>query len=108
MRLTNISIQDCVNVKYICKVICRRSAYLISAATSAIINRMAVSPVTIAFDGTVYRKHPKYKELLKEKIKVLIDPNITVNMIFTSVLMIYSVHHVRKVGESSLNWTFSC
>lgn len=85
MRLKNITIQDCVNVKYICKVICRRSAHLISAGISAIINRMALSPVTIAFDGGVYRKHPKYKDLLKEKIKGMINPNIQVgiNSIFS-------------------------
>lgn len=78
MKLKNITIQDCVNVKYICKVICRRSAHLIAAAISTIVNRMAVSPLTIAFDGSFYRKHPKYKEILREKIKGMINPNIQV------------------------------
>lgn len=74
--------QDCINVRYICKTICRRSASLLSAAVATIVNRMAVRHVTVAYDGGVYKKHPKYKEHLREKIKGLVNPEIAVSEIF--------------------------
>ncbi|XKL68834.1 hypothetical protein PGB90_006603 [Kerria lacca] len=76
MQLNNASLQDCVNVKYICKVIVRRSAYLIAAAISAVVNKMGVTPIAIAFSGSLFKKHHKYKDLLHNKVKGMINPEI--------------------------------
>lgn len=79
MQLNNASLQDCVNVKYICKVIVRRSAYLIAAAISAVVNKMGVTPIAIAFSGSLFKKHHKYKDLLHNKVKGMINPEIQVS-----------------------------
>ncbi len=78
-QIQSVSQLDCVNVKYIVKMICRRSAFLLSAAIATLINKMAISPVTIAIDGGMYRHHPTYKDMLKERIKCMINPKIEVS-----------------------------
>lgn len=79
LEIPEVSMHDCVNVKYLVKIICQRSATLLSAAICTLITKMNVSPITIAIDGGMYRNHPTYKDMLQEKIKCMINPSIQVS-----------------------------
>lgn len=71
----NPSDQDCVNVRYICELVSRRSAHLVSAALATLILKMGDPDITIGVDGSVYRFHPRVHDLMTKKIQELIPPN---------------------------------
>lgn len=71
----NPSDQDCVNIRYVCECVSRRAAHLVSAAIAAIILRMGYEDITIGVDGSLYRFHPTFHDLMTEKIKELVPAN---------------------------------
>lgn len=78
--LTEIGIEkpsdeDCVNVRYVCESITRRAAHLVSAALAVLILKMGDPDIVIGADGSVYRFHPKFHDLMVEKIRELIPAN---------------------------------
>lgn len=82
LEIPSVSLVDCVNVKYIIKIICQRSASLLSAAICTLITKINESPITVAIDGGMYRNHPTYKDWIQEKVRCMINPNIQVSWIF--------------------------
>lgn len=67
--------EDCVIVWYACECISRRAAHLVSAALATLILRVGDPDITIGVDGSVYRFHPKFHDLMTEKIKELVPSN---------------------------------
>lgn len=57
----------------------RRAAHLASAGVATLINKMNVESVTVGVDGTLYRKHPYFHDLMIDKILDLISPNVKVS-----------------------------
>lgn len=78
LEIPSVTTVDCVNVRYITRSLCRRSANLLSAGIATLLNRMNTTPVTVAIDGGMYRNHPTYKDMLKEKIRCMVNPKIQV------------------------------
>ena len=70
---------DCANVLYVCQCVSRRAAYLAAAGVSVLLNRIKEKHVTVAVDGSVYRFHPHFHNLMVEKISQLIVPGIEVS-----------------------------
>ncbi|EFN77102.1 hexokinase type 2 isoform X1 [Harpegnathos saltator] len=68
LGLRNVSDQDCENVRYVCSVVSRRAAYLVSAGIAALLNKMGENDVTVGIDGSVYRYHPHFHDLMVAKI----------------------------------------
>lgn len=90
LEAESVSAQDCVNIRYITNTICKRSAHLLSAAIATLINKMSVTPSTVGIDGGFYRNHSKYPEMIKDKIKCMINPNIQV-IIFQLLLSLFRI-----------------
>lgn len=67
--------EDCENVRYICERISTRAAHLVSAGIAALINRMDDKNVVVGVDGSVYRFHPKFHDLMTAKIEELVKPD---------------------------------
>lgn len=67
---------DCMNIRYAAECISRRSANLVAAGLSVILNKMNEKDVTIGVDGSVYRYHPFYHQLLVDKINELVKSGI--------------------------------
>ncbi|CRL03949.1 CLUMA_CG017070, isoform A [Clunio marinus] len=67
--------EDCVNVRYVCESVTRRSAHLVATALATLILRMGDPDITIGVDGSVYRHHPKFDDLMTKKVKELIPSN---------------------------------
>lgn len=63
-------------VKLICSRISTRAAHLVSAAVSTILNKMQRPYTTVAVDGSVYKFHPHFHQLLEEKTLQLVKPEI--------------------------------
>lgn len=79
LGMRNVSDQDCENVRYVCSVVSRRAAHLSSAGIAALLNKMEENNVTVGIDGSVYRFHPHFHDLMTAKISEL--QNYKVRMI---------------------------
>lgn len=75
--------EDCANVRYICECISSRAAHLSSAGIAALINKMNDPSVTVGVDGSVYRFHPKFHDLMMEKIRELVHDHIQFNIMLS-------------------------
>ena len=72
--------EDCANVRFVCEVISTRAAHISAAGVATLLNKMGKKHVTVAVDGSVYRFHPHFHDLMVNKIKQLINPDITVRI----------------------------
>jgi len=66
--IRSVSIRECKMVRRICETVSTRAAYLASAATAVLLNRMQRPHVTIGIDGSLYRFHPQFHNLMVQKI----------------------------------------
>ena len=73
---------DCANVRYVCECVSRRAASLAAAGVAVLLNRINEESVTVAVDGSVYRFHPHFHNLMVEQISHLIKPGIKVRIQF--------------------------
>lgn len=67
---------DCMNIRYAAECVSRRSAHLVAAGLAVILNKMNRNDVTIGVDGSVYKYHPFYHQLLVNKVNELLKPGI--------------------------------
>jgi hexokinase len=74
MDILNPSDEDCENVKLVCSRVSTRAAYLVSAAIATILNKIKRPHTTVGVDGSVYRYHPHFHDLMEKKISELINP----------------------------------
>ncbi|XP_055694283.1 hexokinase type 2 isoform X2 [Lutzomyia longipalpis] len=75
--------EDCANVRYICECISRRAAHLVSAGIAVLINKMEEPNVTVGVDGSVYRFHPKFHDLMMEKTRQYVNPGINFDLMLS-------------------------
>ncbi|XP_011506332.1 PREDICTED: hexokinase type 2-like isoform X1 [Ceratosolen solmsi marchali] len=71
LGIRNATDQDCENVRFVCSVVSRRAAHLVSAGLAALLIKMGENNVTVGVDGSVYRFHPHFHDLMVEKISML-------------------------------------
>lgn len=76
----NVTDNDCINVRYICECISRRSAVLVAAALAALVNKINQPFVTIGIDGSVYNEHPHYHHILTTTIMKLLKRGVQVTL----------------------------
>lgn len=76
LGLNHATDQDCSNVRYICECVSRRAAHLVSAGVATLINKIQQDSVTVGIDGSVYRFHPHFHDLMMEKMADLVKPGI--------------------------------
>ncbi|XP_052772020.1 hexokinase-2-like isoform X2 [Mya arenaria] len=74
--VTNYTSEDCKIVKYICTLVSARAAFLSSAGLATIINKLEKPEITIAVDGSLYRFHPRFHNLMVLKIQELVKPGL--------------------------------
>ncbi|XP_076468592.1 hexokinase type 2-like [Babylonia areolata] len=67
---------DCKIVKYICTLISARAAFLAASGVSTLINRLNLPDITVGVDGSLYRFHPRFPNLMHIKIQELINPGL--------------------------------
>lgn len=76
LGLNNATEEDCEDVRFICECVSTRAAHLVSCGIATLINKMNEPFVTVGVDGSVYRFHPKFHNIMVSKIKSLIKPGI--------------------------------
>ncbi|CAI9739073.1 hexokinase-2-like isoform X1 [Octopus vulgaris] len=77
------TLEDCKIVKYVCALISARAAFLASAGISTLINSLKRPEVTVAIDGSLYRFHPRFHNLMSLKIQELVDPSYKFKLVLS-------------------------
>ena len=57
-----------------------RAAHLCAAGIATLLNRIGKPFVTVGVDGSVYRFHPTFKQILDQKTAQLVEPNLEVRL----------------------------
>jgi len=83
LELVTHNEQDYRLVRHVCSLVSRRAAYLASAGIACLLNKMGRREVTIGIDGSLYRFHPFFHDLMMEKVKQLIRPDISFKMMLS-------------------------
>ncbi|GLV44227.1 Hexokinase A [Carabus blaptoides fortunei] len=83
LGLDHATDQDCMNVRYVCECVSRRAAHLVSAGIATLINKMDEKSVTVGIDGSVYRFHPYFHDLMTEKISELVSSDIEFDLMLS-------------------------
>ena len=60
-----------------------RAAHLVSAAVATILNKINRPCTTVGVDGSVYKYHPNFHNLMVEKIAQLLKPELTFNLMLS-------------------------
>uniref|UniRef100_A0A158R5I8 Phosphotransferase n=1 Tax=Syphacia muris TaxID=451379 RepID=A0A158R5I8_9BILA len=76
LGIEEFSVLDCIGIAYVCTIVSTRAAHLCAAGIATLLQRMNKPFVTIGVDGSVYRFHPKFPELLNTKIGELVSSNL--------------------------------
>ncbi|KAK7089900.1 hypothetical protein V1264_024988 [Littorina saxatilis] len=79
-----ISEYDCMLVKFVCRIVLRRAAYLAAAALASMVKHVHQRDITVAIDGSLWRAHPRFKEEMKAQAKIFAGPDFNVK--FESIL----------------------
>ena len=72
MDISGATLADCAVLHLICSRVSRRSAHLTSAVIACLLRRMDRPKTIIGVDGSVYRCHPHYKNVINEKVSQLL------------------------------------
>ncbi|XP_077287560.1 hexokinase A isoform X2 [Arctopsyche grandis] len=83
LGLPHATDQDCANVRFICECVSMRAAHLVSAGIATLINKMGEPHVTVGIDGSVYRFHPHFHDLMVERISQLVTPGIKFDLMLS-------------------------
>nr|CAB3253285.1 hexokinase-2-like [Phallusia mammillata] len=69
---------DCEVVIRVCEAVSKRAAHLCAAGVAAVARKIKANhpekddlSITVGVDGTVYKKHPTFSNLMNEKVKLL-------------------------------------
>ncbi|XP_050302605.1 hexokinase type 2-like [Anthonomus grandis grandis] len=81
--ITDASEQDMIDLRYICQLVSTRSAYLCAADASVLIKRIGEPDVVVGIDGSVYKFHPLFRRIMKEKMKDLLDPSFKFDLMLS-------------------------
>lgn len=81
--INEVSDEDVRNVQLICQRVSTRAAYLVSTAVATLLNRMEKPHSTVGVDGSVYRHHPHFHNIMVKKIRELTDPRFAFDLMLS-------------------------
>lgn len=93
---------------------------MVSAGLAMLLNKMNEKKVTIGVDGSVYRYHPHFHNLMMEKIRELVNPDIEVGLAqsrtfdVTNTISVYShtpvftSPRIWSLGDRSTSINIGC
>jgi len=71
LGMPDASEEDCSAVRYICECVSRRAGFMASAGISALLKKMDYHDVVVAIDGSVFRYHPHFPNIMRSRIAQL-------------------------------------
>jgi hexokinase len=68
LGLSDVSDGDCSAVRLICECVSRRAGFMVSAGITALLKKMDYHDVVVAIDGSVFRYHPHFPNIMRSRI----------------------------------------
>jgi len=69
--MDNVSDEDCSALRYVCECVSRRAGFMVSAGLTALLKKMDYKDVVVAIDGSVFRFHPHFPNIMRSRISQL-------------------------------------
>merc|ERR1711963_460760 len=67
----DVTAEDYSSLRYVCEVVSRRASFMASAGITALLKKMDYKDVVIAIDGSLFRYHPHFKNVMQSRISQL-------------------------------------
>jgi len=83
LGMENIGVDDLSALRYICECVSRRAAFMCAAGITALLKKMDYRDVTIAVDGSLFRYHPHFHNVMKSRITQLMGVDYKFDMILS-------------------------
>jgi len=82
MDQDNVTDEDCSTLRFVCEAVLRRASMLASAGITALLKKMDYKDVVVAIDGSLFRYHPHFKNVMHSRISQMmgIDYNFDLMM----------------------------
>jgi len=71
LGMPDVSDDDCSAVRYICELVSRRAGFMAAAGITALLKKMDYHDVVVAIDGSVFRYHPHFPNIMQSRIAQL-------------------------------------
>ena len=71
LGMADVLEEDCSAVRYVCECVSRRAGFMVSAGITALLKKMDYKDVVVAIDGSVFRYHPHFPNIMRSRIAQL-------------------------------------
>ena len=71
LGMSDVTDDDCSALRYVCECISRRAGFMVSAGITALLKKMDYKDVVVAIDGSVFRYHPHFPNIMRSRIAQL-------------------------------------
>jgi len=83
MDSDDVSDDDCSALRYVCESVSRRASMMASAGITALLKKMDYKDVTIAIDGSLFRFHPHFKNVMQSRISQMMGINYKFDLLLS-------------------------
>jgi len=84
LGITNPSTEDCSALRYVCECVSRRAGFLVSAGITALLKKMNYHDVVVAVDGSVFRFHPHFQNIMRSRIAQLMGTDYKFDLMLST------------------------
>merc|ERR1711902_232330 len=104
----NVGVDDLSAMRYICEIVSRRAAFMCAAGITALLKKMDYRDVTIAVDGSLFRHHPHFHNVMKSRVAQLMGVDYNFQMILSEdgsgrgAALVAAVLQSRKMTEPEI------
>jgi len=79
----DVSDDDCSALRFVCESISRRASMMASAGITALLKKMDYKDVVIAIDGSLFRFHPHFKNVMQSRIAQMMGINYKFDLLLS-------------------------
>ena len=83
LGLSDVGEDDLSALRYVCESVSRRAAFMCAAGITALLKKMNYKDVTIAVDGSLFRYHPHFHNVMKSRVTQLMGIDYKFDMILS-------------------------
>jgi len=83
LGMENVSNDDCSTLRYVCECVSRRAGFMVAAGCTALLKKMNRKDVTIAVDGSLFRYHPHFANVMQSRINQLMGTDFKVKLMLS-------------------------
>jgi len=82
--IDNPSEEDCSALRYVCECVSRRAGFMVSAGITALLKKMDYKDVVVAVDGSVFRFHPHFPNIVRSRIAQLMGTDYQFDLMLST------------------------